>query len=373
MHRCSGRAALSVWTAVALSAVACSSDPKPGTPAAAAEGERLMRQMSDTLARRPEFRFTTAESLEQIGPTARTARVAVLTHGHGSPARRHVLRIARGGGHGGRSGCLLRRPDHVASARTPRRCGRRRMSQRQDSTGCWTTSPSDTRCPCPSPTWSTVCPTTPSSAGARKAGSPDRRPSTASGARAWSTPTTSWRCGSGYPRRVSRCPGGKSWSTSRRQARRRRASISRAWGPHAADRGRDVQIPAGRSGETNPPRGVRVPAAVGWATRGLRDIGSARRPAAERRGEVPTIGRSCDGQGNTHEDARLGRGDRRGRGHIDMGARGGRGTARSRRQPARGGGQSRRPAIAASTSPAPRAIGAVIPGAASPGPRAIAG
>ncbi len=79
MHRCSGRAALSVWTAVALSAVACSSDPKPGTPAAAAEGERLMRQMSDTLAGVPALRFTTAETLEEPGP----------------PSERRVFRFSR--------------------------------------------------------------------------------------------------------------------------------------------------------------------------------------------------------------------------------------------------------------------------------------
>jgi hypothetical protein len=54
---------------LALCALACSRDPAPGTPAAAAEGERLMRQMSDTLARTSAFRFTTAESLEPVAGT----------------------------------------------------------------------------------------------------------------------------------------------------------------------------------------------------------------------------------------------------------------------------------------------------------------
>ncbi len=53
-----------------LGATACSRDPQPGTPAAAAEGERLMRQMSDTLAKVPAFRFSTTESLEQVGPSS---------------------------------------------------------------------------------------------------------------------------------------------------------------------------------------------------------------------------------------------------------------------------------------------------------------
>ena len=59
----------SALTLLALCALACSRDPGPGTPAAAAEGERLMRQMSDTLARASAFRFTTAESLEPVAGT----------------------------------------------------------------------------------------------------------------------------------------------------------------------------------------------------------------------------------------------------------------------------------------------------------------
>jgi len=56
-------------TLVALSALACSRDPRPGTPAAAAEGELLMRQMSAKLAAAPVFRFTTVESLEPVAGT----------------------------------------------------------------------------------------------------------------------------------------------------------------------------------------------------------------------------------------------------------------------------------------------------------------
>jgi hypothetical protein len=59
------RSMLLVWTAVSV--LACSRDPGPGTPAAAAEGERLLRQISNTLASAPAFRFTTDESLEPIG------------------------------------------------------------------------------------------------------------------------------------------------------------------------------------------------------------------------------------------------------------------------------------------------------------------
>jgi hypothetical protein len=64
---------------LALLASGCSRDPTPGTPAAAAEGARLMHQMSDTLAKVPAFRFSTTESLDQVGP----------------PATRGVLRFSR--------------------------------------------------------------------------------------------------------------------------------------------------------------------------------------------------------------------------------------------------------------------------------------
>jgi hypothetical protein len=62
-----------------LVAPGCSRDPVPGTPAAAAEGARLMHLMSDTLAKVPAFQFSTTESLDQVGP----------------PTARGVLRFSR--------------------------------------------------------------------------------------------------------------------------------------------------------------------------------------------------------------------------------------------------------------------------------------
>lgn len=43
-------------------------DPSPGTPEAAAAGDKLMRSMSDTLARSKAFTFETSEQLEVIAP-----------------------------------------------------------------------------------------------------------------------------------------------------------------------------------------------------------------------------------------------------------------------------------------------------------------
>ena len=68
------RRSAATFISSALCVLACSGDPgsdprdpSPDTPEAAAEGERLMRQMSDTLAMASTFRFTTEESLEPIG------------------------------------------------------------------------------------------------------------------------------------------------------------------------------------------------------------------------------------------------------------------------------------------------------------------
>ena len=69
-RQCGLHWALLAFPAVLLLAAACSRDPSPGTPAATAEGDRLMRQMSDTLARASAFRFETAESLDRIGTSA---------------------------------------------------------------------------------------------------------------------------------------------------------------------------------------------------------------------------------------------------------------------------------------------------------------
>ena len=76
MRKTIRQTALALTVGVLL-APACSRDPEPGTPAAAAEGERLMRQMSDTLVSASTFRFATAESLEH--PDRSTGRVLHFT------------------------------------------------------------------------------------------------------------------------------------------------------------------------------------------------------------------------------------------------------------------------------------------------------
>ncbi len=81
------RLAVSLSVAVTLSVTGCTRDPAPGTEKAAAEGERLMRQMSDTLARARVLRFATSESLETPG----------------LPSERHVLHFTRS--------VTVRRPD----------------------------------------------------------------------------------------------------------------------------------------------------------------------------------------------------------------------------------------------------------------------
>jgi hypothetical protein len=53
----------------ALFMTACSQDPQPGTPKAAATSERLMRLMSDTLAHSKAFTFETTEQMEIIAPS----------------------------------------------------------------------------------------------------------------------------------------------------------------------------------------------------------------------------------------------------------------------------------------------------------------
>jgi len=53
----------------ALFMAACSQDPKPGTPEAAAASERLMRSMSDTLASSKAYTFETTERMEVIAPS----------------------------------------------------------------------------------------------------------------------------------------------------------------------------------------------------------------------------------------------------------------------------------------------------------------
>jgi hypothetical protein len=55
--------------AAALLMIACAHDPKPGTPDAAAMGDRYMHSMSDPLAQAKSFTFDTSERLELIAPT----------------------------------------------------------------------------------------------------------------------------------------------------------------------------------------------------------------------------------------------------------------------------------------------------------------
>lgn len=68
-----GRSRLTAWPVplcalVALLAAGCARDPRPGTPEAAAEGERVVRQMSDALATARTLRFSTDELLEVVAP-----------------------------------------------------------------------------------------------------------------------------------------------------------------------------------------------------------------------------------------------------------------------------------------------------------------
>jgi hypothetical protein len=55
--------------ALALLAIACSRDPEPGTPEAAASGERVLREMSGVLAGAETLSFQTAEILEGVRDT----------------------------------------------------------------------------------------------------------------------------------------------------------------------------------------------------------------------------------------------------------------------------------------------------------------
>ncbi len=70
MRRFPARSLFSCVAMVALLATACSRDPKPGTPEAAAVGERFMRQMSDTLKNAPALSFATNEALDGVRQSA---------------------------------------------------------------------------------------------------------------------------------------------------------------------------------------------------------------------------------------------------------------------------------------------------------------
>jgi hypothetical protein len=54
---------------LALVAAACSRDPEPGTPEAAAAGERILKQMSEELAGAATLSFATTEFLEGVRDT----------------------------------------------------------------------------------------------------------------------------------------------------------------------------------------------------------------------------------------------------------------------------------------------------------------
>ena len=116
-------ALLPVLAILVLAVAACARDPEPGTPAAAAEGERLMRQMSDTLAGLHAFRFTTRGEYRAARFVHRTARASIHTYGHGATAQLTALRDPRHGARSDGADGLLRRPDRGASRQAIRRMG----------------------------------------------------------------------------------------------------------------------------------------------------------------------------------------------------------------------------------------------------------
>ena len=163
-------------TAVLLLVPACSRDPSPGTQAATAAGDRLMHQMSDTLARASAFRFETTESLDQIGPSSggRVLRFTRVVTVH----RPDAMFFEVDG-----SGDTALDVSAYYDGKT--------VSLSNNARGTWaqTTVPGTLdemlddvarrfRCRSPSQTSSTACPMTPSSAGTRRAGSSDARRST---------------------------------------------------------------------------------------------------------------------------------------------------------------------------------------------------
>ena len=57
-----------IATALLITVTGCARDPKPGTPDAAALGDKYMRSMSDTLAHAQTFSFETDEHLQVLTP-----------------------------------------------------------------------------------------------------------------------------------------------------------------------------------------------------------------------------------------------------------------------------------------------------------------
>ena len=149
MHRGVHYSLLALTVALLL-APACSRDPSPGTPAATAEGDRLMRQMSDTLARASTFRFETTESLDRIGASAagRVLRFTRVVTVHRPDAMFFEVDGSADTALDVSAYCdgkTLSLSDNAQGRGRRRRCPAR-------STRCWTMSPDGTRCRCPSPT-----------------------------------------------------------------------------------------------------------------------------------------------------------------------------------------------------------------------------
>lgn len=182
MEKSRRRTLIALPLAVLLAAAGCTrKDPSPMAPDNAAEGERMMRQMSELLAKTPAFRFTTSETLEPAG----------------GPAGGRILRFTRT--------VTVRRPSAMffeldgtgdTAADVSAFYDGKAVSLRNNADGHWAQTPVPAtldgmlddvakryHCRCRSPTWSTARPTMRSSARRPWAGWLDARRSTASSAR----------------------------------------------------------------------------------------------------------------------------------------------------------------------------------------------
>ena len=70
-----------IGAALLIVVTGCSRDPKPGTPEAAALGERYMRSMSATLAHAQTFTFETDEHLQVLTPSGTAASTSLARQG----------------------------------------------------------------------------------------------------------------------------------------------------------------------------------------------------------------------------------------------------------------------------------------------------
>jgi hypothetical protein len=66
-----------IAAAILITITGCARDPKPGTPDAAAFGDKYMRSMSDTLAHAQTFTFDTDEQLEVLTPAGEKRAMAL--------------------------------------------------------------------------------------------------------------------------------------------------------------------------------------------------------------------------------------------------------------------------------------------------------